>query len=78
MIWIIYLAGFRYSSRLLFDVLSRSSSETEEQENRDQVQIELDTAEEFVINSLFPNGIKVNSFVKNLSNNERSVRSGAY
>lgn len=41
-----------------------STIETEEQENRDQVQIELDTAEEFVINSLFPNGIKVNSFVK--------------
>ena len=35
-----------------------------ETENRDAVQIELDTAEEFVINNLFPKGIKVNSFIK--------------
>lgn len=35
-----------------------------ETDNRDAVQIELDTAEEFVINNLFPNGLKVNSFIK--------------
>lgn len=38
--------------------------ETEEKEERDLVQQELDTAEEFVINSLFPNGIKVGPFIK--------------
>lgn len=35
-----------------------------ETDNRDAVQIELDTAEEFVINNLFPNGLKVNAFIK--------------
>lgn len=35
-----------------------------ETDGRDAVQIELDTAEEFVINNLFPNGLKVNSFIK--------------
>lgn len=38
--------------------------DVEEKDDRDLVQQELDTAEEFVINSLFPNGIKVNSFIK--------------
>lgn len=38
--------------------------ETDEKDDRDLVQKELDTAEEFVINNLFPNGIKVNSFIK--------------
>lgn len=35
-----------------------------ETDERDAVQIELDTAEEFVINNLFPNGLRVNSFIK--------------
>lgn len=38
--------------------------ETQEQENRDLIQQELDTFEEYIINNMFPNGIKVNSFVK--------------
>lgn len=41
-----------------------SSFETEEQEERDIIQQELDSAEEFVIDNLFPQGIKVNSFIK--------------
>lgn len=41
-----------------------TSFETEEKDDRDAVQIELDTAEEFAINSIFPNGIKVSPFVK--------------
>ena len=36
----------------------------EAKDDRDLVQKELDTFEEFVINSLFPNGIKVNPFIK--------------
>lgn len=38
--------------------------EHEEKDDRDLVQKELDTAEEFVIDKLFPNGIRVNSFIK--------------
>lgn len=38
--------------------------EIKEQDDRDKVQIELDTAEEFVINSIFPNGVKVSPFIK--------------
>lgn len=41
-----------------------SAFEHEEKEDRDLVQKELDTAEEFVIDNLFPNGIRVNSFIK--------------
>lgn len=36
----------------------------EQQDNRDEIQKELDTFEEFVINSVFPNGIKVNPVIK--------------
>lgn len=38
--------------------------EKEEQDDRDLIQKELDTTEELILNTLFPNGIKVNSFVK--------------
>ena len=38
--------------------------EKTEQEDRDLIQQELDTFEEYVIDNMFPNGIKVNSFVK--------------
>lgn len=38
--------------------------EVKEQDDRDQIQIELDTTEEFVINSLFPNGVRVSPFLK--------------
>lgn len=38
--------------------------EKQEDENRDAVQLELDSFEEFIINTVFPKGIKVNSFVK--------------
>lgn len=41
-----------------------SAFTTEEQDDRDEIQKELDTAEEFVVNNLFPNGIKVNSVIK--------------
>lgn len=37
---------------------------TAEKQEGDLVQQELDATEEFVLNSLFPNGIKVNSFIK--------------
>lgn len=37
---------------------------TAEKQSTDLVQQELDTMEEFVINTMFPNGIKVNSFLK--------------
>lgn len=40
------------------------SFEAQKSEDRDAVQIELDTAEEFIINSMFPNGIRVSPFVK--------------
>lgn len=36
----------------------------QEQENRDAVQKELDTMEEYVLNSLFPQGIKVSPFIR--------------
>lgn len=38
--------------------------EKQEDENRDAVQLELDSFEEFIINTVFPKGIKVNSLVK--------------
>ena len=38
--------------------------EKQEQDDRDLVQKELDTFEEYIIDNMFPNGIKVNSFVK--------------
>lgn len=44
--------------------LQGAKFETEEQADRDLVQQDLDTAEEFVLNTLFPQGIRVNSFVK--------------
>lgn len=37
---------------------------TAEKQSTDLVQQELDTMEEFVLNTMFPNGIKVNSFLK--------------
>jgi len=53
----------------LEDVKSRQSAgaapqEFEENDERDAVQKELDTAEEFVINTMFPKGVKVNSIIK--------------
>lgn len=38
--------------------------EFEETDNRDTIQKELDIAEEFVINTMFPDGVRVNSFIK--------------
>lgn len=44
------------------------SYEKEEKDDRDLIQKELDAAEEIAIQSLFPNGIRVNSFVKTYLN----------
>lgn len=41
-----------------------SAFTVEEKDDRDEIQKELDTMEEFVVNTLFPNGIKVNSVIK--------------
>ena len=38
--------------------------EKQEQENKDLIQQELDTFEEYIISNVFPNGIKTNSFIK--------------
>lgn len=41
-----------------------SAFEKQKDENCDLIQQELDTFEEYIIDNMFPNGIKVNSFVK--------------